>query len=282
MKNYIVDSCKHSSKVKSLEFLCLMRLVNVIEKTSSFNNKQSWWLNGLHCNLSVKLLSILLRRGLLSDNLIIDMLVSFHRLETNNYFNELNLSDSINNITNMGFDILLEKLNYNLKILIFNSNSSIKQVNNFANTDSLFLISKYCSNLRHLELKNSYLIRDDGLKEVCKKCIHLERINCAGCIHLSNVSLVSASELKHLKSINFSQTNVDDYGIEMFLSKVNIMNLEEMIFNSCKNLTKSSIELIFRKCLNLKYFSFNDCPQIDAQFNDFNQNCLKEIVWTFH
>lgn len=276
-----INPKKFINKVGSLEFLCLARLVNLLEKSNKKIENQIESDNNLNGNLAIKLFLILLRRGCLSDKRLGIVLKSINRLENVN-LNELNLIDSTTSITNDGLDILLKKFNTHLKILILNSNNKNIYSNNFTDTFSLFTIAKYCSNLLHLELKNCLLVKDLGLIEICKECKLLEKLNCAGCIMLSNVSLVSASELENLKSINLSETCINDNGIVEFLSKNNVENLEEIIFNSCKSLTKLSIQSIFEKCENLKYFSFNGIPNIGVDFNDFKRNSLKEIVWTLH
>jgi hypothetical protein len=271
----------YKKRIGSLEILCLIRLTNLIEKADSIE-AQTNFTNHLNGNLSIKLFSRLMRRGLLNDQLIDTLLKSINRLENIN-LNELNLIESTNKLTNDGLDILLKKFNSNLKILILNTSKIFTKIN-FTDTQSLFKISINCPNLLHLELQGCFLIRDAGVAEICKECKFLEKLNFSGCTGLNNLALESTSVLKNLKSINFSQTNINDNGIEEFLNKkINIGNLQEAIFNSCKCLTKSSIESMFQKCVNLKRLSFNDCPKVQLDFDiNFNRSCFKEIVWTLH
>jgi hypothetical protein len=270
-----------NNKVRSLELLCLLKLVHFMINSNEIIENQLNMNNNLNVNLAIKLFLMLLRRGCLNDKRLDIVLKSVNRLE-NISLNELNLIESTASMTNDGLDILLKKFSKNLKILILNSNNKKYYSNNFTDTFSLFKIAKYCSNLLHLELKNCSLIKDQGVEEICKECKLLERLNCAGCVYLSNISLVSASELENLKSINLSQTIINDTGMYEFLEKSNVKILEEAVFNSCQNLTKVSIESVLEKCENLKFFSFNNILNIEMEFNNFNRNSLKEIAWTFH
>ena len=264
-------------KTQSLEDICLKKLVQLIEKPNKISLE-----NNLNCNLAIKLFSILLRRGSLNDNLLKIILKSISQMETSNV-NELDLIASISKITNTGLDILLKTFSPNLKVLILNSTQRLRYMtNNSIDTKSLFTIAKYCSNLLHLEIKNCLLVNDTGVIEICKRCKLLEKLNCAGCVNLSNLSLISASQLQNLKSLNLSQTHINDKGVQTFLKNIKTDNLQEAVFNSCKNLTKVSIESIFEKCEKLKRFSFNDCPNIDFEAWNFNRSCIKEIVWTHH
>ena len=272
---------KHSNKVRSLELLCLVKLVNLMISSNEKIENQLDMNNNLNFNLAIKLFLMLLRRGCLNDKRLDILLKSVNRLE-NISLNELNLIESTTSMTNDGLDILLKKFSTNLKILILNSNNKKTYSYNFTDTFSLFIIAKYCSNLLHLELKNCSLVTDQGVEEICKECKLLEKLNCAGCIYLSNISLISAGALENLKSLNLSQTIINDTGVHEFLEKSKVKNLEEVIFNSCRDLTNASIESVLEKCDNLKCFSFNDIPNIEMEFNNFNRNSLKEIAWTFH
>jgi hypothetical protein len=89
---------------------------------------------------------------------------------------------------------------------------------------TLFELSKYCLNLKRLDLSNCYYITDEGLIEIGKKCLKLEYIDTSNCELLTDAGLsLFVLSCKNLKEFDFSSSKFADLNaIRLHLKALNL------------------------------------------------------------
>lgn len=103
-----------------------------------------------------------------------------------------------------------------------------------------------------LILKNS-VIDDVSFVSILRKCLKLKKLIIDGNWEISAETLIKINELKQLKYLSLSDTNIDDQVLNyLYFGKIEHLNF------SLTNITNNGIFAVFVRAKNLKYLDVRD------------------------
>lgn len=161
-------------------------------------------------------------------------------LEGLTYLEELNLM-SCKNLTDKSFALLGKLIKLKKLFLSYTQISCLKGFEKLINLQELFLHG--CINL-----KESELVRIVGFK-------NLKELSLEDCSKIDHISLACIGQLSSLESLNLTNTNITDEGLEEI---ENLINLKELNIARCNKITNKGMEFI-GKLMNLEGLDLMAC-----------------------
>uniref|UniRef100_A0A1B6CG87 F-box/LRR-repeat protein 15-like leucin rich repeat domain-containing protein n=1 Tax=Clastoptera arizonana TaxID=38151 RepID=A0A1B6CG87_9HEMI len=151
-------------------------------------------------------------------------------------------------------------------------------------TKVLIDLFKSCPCLTRLHIQRNNGITDAALYSLVKSCSKLEILDIGGCTKFTDCAMKDIGNLKYLKSICISKTNVSDEGLKHLSCGQNLTTLTEINLFNCLMITDIGVSYILENFRCLTNFDFCACPNVTGVAETLD-NCkilLKNIRFTVY
>ena len=134
-------------------------------------------------------------------------------------------------------------------------------------------VSKYCENIRELQLRRCTAICDWGMVKVLLKCQYLTVLNLSGCVSLTDTTLHAvANNSTRLVSVDLSRNeNFTDEGVTCIARNLQ-QTLQEVCINYCTKLTDDSVYALTTFCTKLDIMTFAGCVSMTSDAQELANN----------